>query len=119
MNLDDLGISEHELIGFFGSDHVSRAYGTEWFDSDSVYQVIDKNGISLSCAVHPIHRDVHLSLTFDGRIIFDWHAQDLADIRYVDEKDKTSLQFIVTGRDILTLRVVPFITLHRSTGPLP
>jgi hypothetical protein len=116
MNSDDLSICEWEAIAFFGSEHSSRAYGTEWYDSDSVYEVSDQRGLKLACAIHPIHRDVRLRLSLDECLIFEWQAQDLQDICYVEEKDRTVIRFVVTDRDILTLRVTPCISISRSTG---
>jgi hypothetical protein len=116
MNKRKLGISEWEAIAFFGSEHKSRAYGSEWYDSDSVYEVADSSGLTVSCAIHPIHRDVTIRLLHDNHLIYEWQAQDLQDICYVEEKDRTVMKFVVSDRDILTLQVTPRISISRFTG---
>jgi hypothetical protein len=116
MSESQLSICEWEAIAFFGSEHKSRAYGTEWFDSDSVYEVSDQSGLTLTCAIHPIHRDVRIRLLRRDHLIYEWQAQDLKDICYVEEKDRTVMKFVVSDRDSLTLQVQPRISITRFTG---
>ena len=116
MNESELSICEWEAIAFFGREPTSREYGTEWFDSDSLYEVLDSNGIKVTCAMHPIHRDVRICLFQSERKFYDWQSQDLQDICYIEEKDRTIIRFIVTDRDTLTLQVNPEISITRSTG---
>ena len=114
MKTTDLGICEWEALVFFGADPVSRAYGTEWFDSDSVYEVA-RADLNLSCAIHPIHRDVRLILRCGENVVFEWNAQGLDDICYIEEKNRTILKFISSGRDCTTLQVQPEITITRHS----
>jgi len=62
MSKNELGLCEREAVAFFGSEHKSRANGTDWFDSNSVYEVSDQSGLTLTCAIHPIHRDARIRL---------------------------------------------------------
>ena len=114
MKNTDLGICEWEALAFFGAEPVSRAYGTEWFDSDSVYEVASDD-LKLSCAIHPIHRDVRLILSSGENVIFEWNAQGLDDICYIEEKNRTILKFISSDRDHTTLQVEPEITISRHS----
>ncbi len=118
MKDNELGICEWEAIAFFGREHTSRAYGTDWFDSDSVYEISEPSGLKLTFAIHPIHRDVRITLSLNDEKIYDWHAQDLNDICYIEKKDRTIIKIIVNNRDNVTLRVIPKIQITRSTGQL-
>jgi len=117
MKTTDLGICEWEALAFFGADPVSRAYGTEWFDSDSVYEVA-RADLKLSCAIHPIHRDVRLILSSGENVMFEWNAQGLDDICYIEEKNRTILKFISSDRDYTTLQVEPEIAISRHSKEL-
>ena len=50
---DDLQITEQDLICFFESAHVSRVYGDDWYDSDSVYEKKFDTGMTVTFALHP------------------------------------------------------------------
>jgi len=117
MNKTAISICEWEAIAFFGSEPVSREYGTKWFDSDSLYEVTDKNGLKLSCALHPIHKDVRLCLYQKEKKFYAWQAQDLEDICYIEEKERTILKIVVSQRDSLILQVSPEISINRKTEP--
>jgi len=114
MKTTNLGVCEWEALAFFEGDPVSRAYGTEWFDSDSAYE-IERGGFVVSCAIHPIHRDVRLIIRRDEKIIFEWNAQGLSDICYVEEVHRTILKFISSEDDYTTLQVTPEITINRHS----
>lgn len=117
MNTAELSINEWEALSFFGSDPISREYGTEWFDSDSVYEVV-RGDLHLTCAIHPIHRDVRLILSRNGNRVFEWSAMDLIDICYIEEKERTVIRFISSTEDETVLRVSPDIEITRkSNGP--
>ena len=115
MKTTDLDICEWEALAFFGADPVSRAYGTEWFDSDSVYEVA-RGDLRLSCAIHPIHRDARLILSCGEKTFFEWNAQGLDDICYIEEKNRTILKFISSERDYTTLQVEPDISISRHSN---
>ena len=114
MKTTDLGICEWEALAFFGADPVSQAYGAEWFDSDSVYEVF-RADLKLSCAIYPIHRDVRLVLSCGRNVIFEWNAQGLEDICYIEEKSRTILKLISSDRDYTMLQVEPEIAISRHS----
>lgn len=111
---DEPQICEWELISLFG-DHVSRVYGDDWFDSDSVYEYTDSNGIRITFAIHPIHKDVRITLNSKRTTIYDWQSQDLIDIRYIEEKEKTIIELLISDRDTITVRLNPTILVEHKT----
>ena len=108
-----ISIEEHDLLEFFGSEHVSRKFGTQWFDSDSVYKHQESNGVTVTLAIHPIHKDARITLSFQGQTYYDWQATALADITYV--RYQTCLQFSSQAGDTLTLRIVPHIAISHNS----
>lgn len=104
-----LGIDEVDLLEFFNSFHVSREYGTEWFDSDSLYLHDQPNGLRLTCAIFPIHKDVRISLSLNDQTIYDWQVTALADITH--NREQNSLCFHTKSGDSVTLRIKPTISV--------
>jgi hypothetical protein len=111
---EELGINEWELLSLFG-DHVSRAYGEEWYDSDSVYQYTDKNKVRLTFAIHPVHKDVRMTLSTKEVTIYDWQSQDLIDIRYTEQKERTIIELLISETNKLTVRLNPTILIEHKT----
>ena len=107
-----LSLQEQDLLDFFGSPHVDREFGTHWFDSDSLYRHVQSDGLTVTCAVHPIHKDARITLSSHGQTHYDWQATGLADIVY--DRDEKSLRFITETGDTLTLRVTPHIAVSHT-----
>ena len=107
-----LSVEEHDLFEFFGCEHVSRAFGTEWFDSDSLYKYQQPDGLTVTCAVHPIHKDARITLSNHGQVYYDWQATALADIVY--DREQKCLRFSTKAGDTLTLRILPKIEISHA-----
>ena len=118
MDKETLSIEEWEVIAFFGSDYVSREYGTDWYDSNSVYEVEYENGLKLSCSIHPIHKDVRVCIYQGGAKFFDWQGVTLKDICYIEEKSRTIVKFISHGSDTMELEVQPKLNIGFKSGTL-
>lgn len=115
MKDDGISLTELDALEFFGAEPTSRAYGDRWYDSDSVYEASDAFGMHLTCAIHPIHRDVRIRLLLADALVYEWQTQDLADIAYAKEDKKETLRFVVSERDVLTLQISPRISIDRRT----
>jgi hypothetical protein len=114
MMSEDIGIDEGELNALFGK-HTSRVYGDDWFDSDSVYEFSDSNRIHITFAIHPIHKDVRITLSTKEVTIYDWHSQDLKDIRTIEDKKGTVIELLISDRDTITVRLKPTIFIEHVT----
>lgn len=104
-----ISIDECDLLEFFGSSHVSREFGDEWFDSDSVYKHEQADGLAVTCAIHPIHKDARITLSLKNQVHFDWQATALADVDY--DRGNNSLTFTTQAEDVLKLRLTPLISV--------
>ena len=111
---EDLEIQEWELNALFG-EHTSRVYGDDWFDSDSVYEFTDTNEVHITFAIHPIHKDVRITLSSNEVTIYDWQSQDLKDIRFVEENEKTIIELLISDRDRIAVRIKPTILIEHET----
>ena len=113
---DGLEVNEWELCAFFGSQHVSRQYGTEWFDSDSLYEKAYPNNTKLCFAIHPIHKDVRIVIECFGSEIVDWHGTGLTEISYIEENTRTILRLIGVSGHCLELQVTPNLRMETKVG---
>lgn len=107
--MNSISIDECDLLDFFGSDHVSRQFGDAWFDSDSLYKHEQPDGLTVTCAVHPIHKDARITLSLRGVVHYDWQATALADICF--ERENKCLAFTTQTGDKLTLTLAPRILI--------
>ncbi|MBL9081425.1 MAG: hypothetical protein JNK76_06440 [Planctomycetales bacterium] len=107
-----LSIRELDLLEFFGSTHVSRCFGTEWFDSDSLYRHQQPGGITVTCAIMPIHKDARITLSVNSETVYDWQVTALADIKFDREQD--CLSFTTQSGDLLTLCIRPSIVVRHN-----
>ena len=107
-----MSIQEHDLIDFFGSEHISREFGSEWFDSDSLYQHQQANGLTITLAIHPIHNDARITLSLADENCYDWQVTALADIQY--DRLRKSLRFVTAAGDALAISIVPRISLSHE-----
>ncbi len=114
----ELSVNEWELVSFFGKEHVSRDYGTEWYDSDSLYEKEFDSGFKLSFAIHPIHKDIRLCMTLNDHIFYDWQAVDVQDICYIEETKRTLLKIKINNTDYLELVVEPELRIDQKSGSL-
>ena len=104
-----ISIDECDLLEFFGSSHVSREFGDEWFDSDSVYKHEQADGLAVTCAIHPIHKDARITLSLNSQAHFDWQATALADIDI--DRENNHLTFTTQADDVVKLTLRPRISV--------
>ena len=110
-------IDECDLLEFFGSAHVSRRFGDEWIDSDSLYRYEQADGLAVTCAIHPIHKDARITLALNGQIHLDWQATALADIQF--DRENGCLTFTTQADDVLKLQLEPRILVILSCAYRP
>ena len=118
MDIEMLSINEWEALAFFGNEPISREYGSDWYDSDSCYEVKCDKNLTLTFAIHPIHKDVRLCLFLDGVKIYDWQAVGVKDICYIEEERRTLIKVEINNTDYLELLVSPQLEIKASTGTL-
>ena len=115
---DDLQITEQDLICFFESAHVSRVYGDDWYDSDSVYEKKFDTGMTVTFALHPIHKDMRLCIFQGDKVIYDMQAVSVNDISYIKEKDTDCLKINLNATDWIEVKIKPELEIKQKSGSL-
>lgn len=116
MDIKDPSINEWELQVFFEGEHVSRAYGEEWYDSDSLYEFQGANGLKLTFSIHPIHLDVRVTLSLNENAFYDWQACGAIDVQYIEEVKQTKLVVQTAEDQKCEITVKPTISLKHFSG---
>lgn len=116
MDIKDPSIDERELQAFFESEHVSRVYGEEWYDSDSLYEAQDDNGLKLTFSIHPIHLDVRVTLSLNGNEFYDWQVCGALDVKYIGEAELKKLVVKTGVNEKCEITINPVISLQQFSG---
>ena len=77
--------TELELLACFGVEPRLRDADVPWCYNDAAY-LVEMDGLSVSFAVQPSNRDVHLTISRGERRLFEFNAAGVADVRVVDER---------------------------------
>jgi|GEM_PF-4525902 len=110
-------LSESQCIDFFGSKHVSRVYGSDYFDSDSAYKV-SRGELELSFAIHPIHADVRVMINDSIGVVVDWSAMGLTSIDLqVKDARGAAIRMVSQAGELIVLRIAPRISFVVTSGP--
>ncbi|MDJ0852084.1 MAG: hypothetical protein QNK04_27255 [Myxococcota bacterium] len=87
-----------------------------WPYGEVIYSV-SQHGLNLRGAIHPVYRDVHLTLDFAGHTVYELRSMDLDRIEYVEDPKGESLRLVLSDRDHIVLRIKPTIRLaHEVSG---
>tara|TARA_Y100000588_G_scaffold174117_1_gene188096 strand:- start:282 stop:644 length:363 start_codon:yes stop_codon:yes gene_type:complete len=116
MDIKDPSVNEWELQAFFGSVHVSRDFGDQWYDSDSLYEYQDSTGLKLTFAIHPIHLDVRVTLSLNENIFYDWQVCGALDVHYIEEVTQSRLVVEAGENEKCEILISPTITLKHFSG---
>ena len=90
MDIKDPSVNEWDLQVFFGSEHVSRNYGDQWYDSDS--------------------------LSLDENIFYDWQVCGAHDVHYIEEVTQSKLVVETGENEKCEILIFPVITLKHFSG---
>lgn len=118
MKINSPSIEEWELLSFFSSSHVSRSYGDDWFDSDSLYETVDSDGLKITFSILPIHLDIRVTLSKDTKTYYDWQACGVKDVQYIEEINQTKLVVLVNETDKCEIIVSPNIQIKQFSGTI-
>lgn len=107
--------TELELLTFF--EAVPELYDPSetWCYNDALYQVA-RNGIELSFALSPADYDVRIVLKHGEHRLYELNAIGVADVRYLLDGTRETLEVALTPTDRLLLRLKPCITIDHVAG---
>jgi len=102
--------TELELLTFFEAyPELDDPSGT-WFYSDALYRVF-RDGMELSFALNPAALDVRIVFRRGEHRLYELNAVDVADVRYLLDGTRETLEVALTPTDRLLLRLKPVITI--------
>ena len=110
--------TELQILSFFEVEPSKLDPNDPWIYNDCCYQV-DAGGLSLSCSIAPAYKDVRITLKQGDARIYELNARAIEDLRYHQENNRESLEFILGPNETLWLRLKPSIELlheHRESA---
>ena len=78
-----MDLTELDCLTLFETEP-DREFGNNWFDSSNLYRLSYPNGLGLSCAIHPIHKDIRVKIFFEKITIIDIEFMTVINIKYND-----------------------------------
>lgn len=106
-------LTELDCLTIFESEP-DREFGDDWFGSSNLYQIRYPNGLRLNCAVHPIHRDIRVTISLEETSLADIEFLGVENIQY-NEKPLESLTIFDKNSSMWQLTVKPFPAIILTT----
>jgi hypothetical protein len=103
---------EWELLSCFEVDPERADPSLPWDSDDSVYSVSD-GLVSLSCAIHPLYRDVRIILKCSEQRIYELNSMGVDDVRVIKEADAEILEVVLTPEECIAVKIRPKILLEQ------
>ncbi|MEP0872933.1 hypothetical protein NDA01_24250 [Trichocoleus desertorum AS-A10] len=108
-----ISAEDWELLSFFEVEPQRLDPSVPWVYDDSVYLVEDGE-LSLSCAIHPVYKDVRIILKHRGHCLYEFEAMGVKDIQVLKEKGSEILEITLSEQQNLQVKLRPSIQIvHR------
>ena len=89
-------VQEWELLACFAVEPTLLDPDEHWFDNDAVY-LVDVDGLTVSFAIQPFHKDIRLIVRRSEQVLFEIDAMNVVDVWVREE----------TGVDLLEIKLFP------------
>jgi hypothetical protein len=97
---------EWELLACLGVEPQLSEAEVPWSYNDAVYEV-EVDGLSISFAVQPWHRDVRIIVRRGDRRFYELNAVGVADVRVLNEPGRDIVEVRLSEREWLRVQVQP------------
>ena len=84
-----------------------------WFLNDAAC-CVEAEGLSVSFAVHPFHRDVRIVVSRSGHRLFEFNLTGVADVKVIDEPGVDAVEVTITKDSWLRLQLQPVFEVTQS-----
>lgn len=113
-----ISAQEWQLTSFFEVVPTYPFADDPWPYTEVVYE-LQRDGLSLSCAIHPSHRDVRIILKKGTDTLYELNAVAVHDVAYIGDPGGETLRVDLTEQESLLLRVSPHIQIAHEAyfGP--
>ena len=109
--MDIISAEEHEVLSFFEIEPIPTDKDVPWPYNDYLYEV-ERDGLSMSCAIAPAYKDVRIILKCNGSKIYEFNSVGVRDVRYNNKGGKETLEIILSDNESISLRVKSKIEIY-------
>jgi hypothetical protein len=109
--MDIISAEEHEVLSFFEVVPTPTDKDIPWPYNDYLYE-IEREGMSMSCAIAPAYKDVRIILKYNGSKFYELNSVGVRDVRYDNKGGNETLEIVLSDNESITLRVKPRIEIN-------
>jgi len=110
-----VSVDELELLSFFEVEPSRADLDTPWPYNELTYQV-SLGQYAISCTICPSYRDLSLSATYEGKLIYSFTGRSIKDVRHHKDADGETMEIVVSDRDTIWLRLRPNLVITQGAG---
>lgn len=107
-----ISAQEWELLSFFAVEPQRLDPDIGWPYNDFSY-VIERDDLTLTCAIAPAYKDVRLTLTRNDGTLYELNALSVADVRYRRDDGTEVIEIVLSERESIRLCVEPHISIRQ------
>ena len=106
-----MNLNELDCFTIFETEP-EREFGANGFDSSNLYNISYENGLRLNYAIHPIHRDIRVTIFIEETSVVDIEFLGVENIQYNEKPIESIVIFDKHGSGWrLTVRPFPNLKL--------
>lgn len=109
----NVSAEEWQLLSLFEVEPELLDAEVPWAYNDAVYRV-QQGDLTLSFAIAPAYRDVRIVTEYQAQRLYELHAVNVQDVRYLKESRGEILEVILNQQEKLTLRIKPRIGISHA-----
>jgi hypothetical protein len=113
-----LSIDEVDLLSFFEVEPTHLEAGMPWLYNDSIYEISDGQ-LRLSFGITPLSKDVSIAMKLGEAVVYELRACYVEDVRCRKEKDRESLEIVISRSESIWLNIKPTISIWQSCRSHP
>lgn len=112
-----ISAQEWELLSLFEAESEFSRIDDVWPLTNAEY-FVEQGQVQLYCWIHPVKRSFRLRLCVSDSIVYKLNVAEAKDIRYCGSPGNEWLEVIITGAEIIQLRVKPEIEIEHDCNAI-
>ena len=114
-SMNNLSITELELLTFFECEPELRDQGEPWHLNDALYHYSDENH-TISFAIDSAYKDVRIILANGDKRLYELNALSVADVMYFKHAENELLELQLNTDEKLLIKLRPYISIQHAAG---
>lgn len=108
-----ISVEEWELVHFFEVLPVTLEENIGWPNNDFAFEV-QQGDLIFSFAIYPTYKDVRLILKHQEKIVYEFNAMNVVDVRMGLEKQQPFLEIVLPAEQKLLICLKPTLQIKHT-----